>query len=66
MDYLLRTVMRQGFRRFRDGDHFAWAVVAACAFLLRRAMRPEAPHTVVLGRGESLLIGPADAPVSQD
>jgi hypothetical protein len=63
VDRLLRYVMRQSFRRFREGDHFSWAVIAAVAFLVRRALR-EPPHpTLVVGRDESFMISPADAPV---
>lgn len=62
MDTLLRYVMRQGFRRFRDGDHFSWAVIAACAYLLRRALREQPPSTLLVGRDQSYLVSPVDAP----
>lgn len=66
MDLILRFAMRQGFRRFRDGDHFAWAVLAACAYLLRRAIRADPPTTLLMRRGESFVISPADSPVPQN
>jgi hypothetical protein len=66
VDLVLRFVMQRGFRRFREGDHFAWAVIAACAYLLRRTMRPEPPATLVIGRDDRLVISAADAPAPSD
>lgn len=40
IDAVLRRLTRTGFRRALGGDHWAWFVIAAAAFLLRRARRP--------------------------
>ncbi|MHB1552843.1 MAG: hypothetical protein ACYCSX_07495 [Acidimicrobiales bacterium] len=40
VDSLLRRVARSGLRRGLAGEHWAWLVIAAAAFLLRRARRP--------------------------
>jgi hypothetical protein len=61
VDEFLRRVMRWSFRRTLAGEPWSWAVLAAGIFVLRRARRPE-PHGVVqLRRGDTLLIGSADA-----
>ena len=41
MDVLLRRLVRAAVRRGVAGEHWAWFAVAATAFVLRRAMRPD-------------------------
>jgi hypothetical protein len=41
LDSLLRRVARSGLRRGLAGEHWAWLVIAAAAFVLRRARRPD-------------------------
>lgn len=58
MDRLLRRLSRIGFRHGMAGEHWAWFVLAAAAFLLRRARR--AGDDLVLSRrlepGERYLV----------
>ncbi|HTX62687.1 MAG TPA: hypothetical protein VMD28_03560 [Acidimicrobiales bacterium] len=41
IDSLLRRATRAGMRRGLAGGHWAWLVIAAAAYVLRRARRPE-------------------------
>jgi hypothetical protein len=58
VDYLLRRLVRTSMRRGLAGEHWAWLLLGATAWVLRRALRPPGP--VVLStpieRGERLLI----------
>lgn len=58
MDRLLRRLSRTGFRHGMAGEHWAWFVLGAAAFLLRRARRAE--DDLVLSRrlepGERYLV----------
>lgn len=40
VDALLRRLSRIGLRRALAGEHWAWAVLAVAAFVLRRSRRP--------------------------
>jgi MYXO-CTERM domain-containing protein len=53
VDALLRRLARTAFRRATGGEHWAWWVIALCAFVLRRARRrPELVTTLDLGKGD--------------
>jgi hypothetical protein len=58
MDSLLRWLVRTATRRGMRGEHWAWFVLAAGAYLLQRSRRREPP--VVFSRqvksGERLLV----------
>lgn len=58
MDWLLRRLSRAGFRHGMAGEHWAWLVLAAAAYLLRRARRDG--HDPILSRrlhpGERYLV----------
>ncbi|MGH8989194.1 MAG: hypothetical protein ACRDXC_11485 [Acidimicrobiales bacterium] len=41
VDALLRATVRGGFRRGLAGEQRAWLVIAAAAYVLRRARRPD-------------------------
>jgi hypothetical protein len=62
VQFLLREITRRGMRRWRQGDHYAWGIAAAAAWMLRRALREPQPQTLFIRRGESLFIGPARPP----
>jgi hypothetical protein len=49
METLLRRLSRAGLRRGLGGEGWAWLLLAASAFTLRRAMR-ESPATVAVLR----------------
>jgi hypothetical protein len=54
MDSLLGQLVRRALRRGLAGEHWAWFVLAATAFLLRRARRPDrhAGFTVGVEEGQ--------------
>ncbi len=47
MGYLLRRLSREGLQRGVSGGNWAWLVVAASAFILRRAMQQSATATTI-------------------
>lgn len=57
MNSLLRRLTRTGIRRAMGGETWAWLVVAAAAYLLRRARRQRGPETITLERGQVLYVG---------
>lgn len=64
MDWILWRVTVLGRRRVTSGGHWLWAVLAASAFVLRRARRQGEGPTVPLRRGETLMISTFDEPRS--
>ena len=57
MDALLRRLARAGFRRGLAGEHRAWLLVAAAAYVLRRARRPsERTERIRLRAGDRYLV----------
>jgi hypothetical protein len=73
MDLLLRRIMRTAARRGMRGEHWAWFVIAAAAFALRRARRREDPlvYSQTVVPGDRLLLSvrssegePLDSPAS--
>jgi len=58
VERLLRTLVRQGFRRGTRGGHPAWLVVAAGAWMATRARRrgDDVAYRTVLRPGESLVV----------
>jgi hypothetical protein len=65
VDRLLRRLSRTGLRRAMAGEHWAWVVIAAAAFILRRARsREDRVTSIDLHPGESYLVSlhePGDA-----
>jgi hypothetical protein len=57
VDALLRRLLRAAVRRGLAGD-WTWVVIAASAYLLRRALRPrdEIVHSLRIEPGEQILI----------
>ena len=62
MDALLRRLVRAAVRRGLAGD-WTWLVIAGCAFVLRRALRPkdEIVSSLRIAPGEQILISVRDA-----
>ena len=57
MDALLRRLARAGLRRGLAGEHRAWLLVAAAAYVLRRARRPsERTERIRLRAGDRYLV----------
>ena len=57
VDSLLRRVARSSFRRGLAGEHWAWLLIAASAFVLRRARRPgERVERIKLEQGDRYLV----------
>ena len=62
MDALLRRLLRAAVRRGLAGD-WTWLVIAGCAFVLRRALRPkdDIVSSLRIAPGERILISVRDA-----
>jgi hypothetical protein len=61
MGYLLRRLSREGLERGVSGGNWAWLVVAASAFILRRAMRQSATTTTIdVKSGETWVVSRVD------
>lgn len=58
IDSALRWLTGLGVRRGRAGEHWAWFVLALCAWLLRRSRRQDLEVNQVVGlrRGESVIV----------
>jgi|HubBroStandDraft_1064217.scaffolds.fasta_scaffold1341681_2 hypothetical protein len=58
MDYLLRRLLRAALRRGRQGEHWAWFVLAAGAYVLQRARRRQDPlvYSSRINPGDRLLV----------
>lgn len=61
MDALLRRLFRTGLRRGIAGN-WAWFVIAACTFVLRRALRDSGGivSSIKISPGEQVLISVRD------
>jgi hypothetical protein len=61
VDYLLRRLVRTGFRRGLAGGHWAWLALALAAFVLRRARRPyDDAVSLPIRRGERYVVSLSD------
>jgi hypothetical protein len=57
IDSLLRKATRTGVRRGLAGEHWAWLVIAAAAYALQRARRPDTRvERIDLQPGERYLV----------
>jgi hypothetical protein len=57
IDALLRRATRTGMRRGLSGEHWAWFLIAAAAYVLRRARRPdERTERIDLRPGERYVV----------